>query len=103
MVTFHDYAKDLRILADLFDTNADDLPLPQYSGQGLGVDIHVAEARDVLTASEALTTQVSRRNGHTTTQTDVGTIHLRFIHVTDTAMAAHSAKMAYAATMPVAS
>jgi hypothetical protein len=33
-------------------------------------------------------------------QTDIGTVHLRFVHVTDTAMAAHRAKMAYAATMP---
>ena len=102
MVTYQGFAKDLRALAAMLDRAALDLPMPQYADQGLAIDIHVAEERDVLSAVGALNTQVSRRNGHTTTQADIGTVHLRFVHVTDTAMAAHTAKMAYAARMAYA-
>jgi hypothetical protein len=99
MVTYQDYAKDLRTLADLLDAHAYDLPLPRYAGQGLGVDIHVAEATDVMQAATALDTQVSRIHGHTNTSTSLDTVHLRFVHVTDDVMAEHRARMAYAKTM----
>ena len=102
MVTYQDYAKDLRTLAAMLDHAADDLPLPQYAGQGLTIDIHVAEATDVLTAATALNTQVSRVDGHTTTYVGIDTVHLKFVHVSDAVMAEHVARMAYARTMPAA-
>ena len=101
MVTYQDYAKDLRALADLLDTIAADLPLPQYAGQGLTIGIHVAEAIDVVQAAKALETEVEIRGGHTTTDVDIDTVHVSFIHVSVDAMAEHNLRQAYAKTMPV--
>jgi len=100
MVTYQDYAKDLRVFADLLDTHTSDLPLSRYAGQGLTIGIHVAEAIDVVQAAKALETEVEIRGGHTTTDVDIDTVHVSFIHVSDDAMAKYDLRQAYAKTMP---
>ena len=100
MVTYQDFAQDLRTLAAMLDHLAPDLPLPQYANQGLSIGIHVREAADVLAASDALHTQVDVSNGHTTTDVDIDTVHLSFVHVSDDAMARHDARQAYARRVP---
>jgi hypothetical protein len=102
MVTYQDFAKDLRTLAAMLDHLAPDLPLPQYAYQGLSIGIHVAEALDVVQAAKALETEVEIRGGHTTTDADIDTVHLSFVHVSDAVMAEHDLRQAYARTMPVA-
>ena len=94
------FAADLYTLADTLENNADDLPLPKYPKQGLSIEIHVAFANDVFEAARVLNVDTEIRAGHTTAQLDVGTIHLRFVHVEDAAMAAHKTRQAFAATMP---
>ena len=98
MVTYHDYAKDLRALADILDVTT--LPLPKYPQQGLSIDIHVASSDDVEQAAWTLGARANSSNGHTTLVVDLDTVHLKFVHVDDAAKAAHQARMTYAATMP---
>jgi len=102
MVTYQDYAKDLRALADLLDTHTSDLPLPKYANQGLTIDIHAAEAIDVVQAAKTLGSKVEIRRGHTTADVEIDTAHLRFIHINGDAMAEFNLRQAYAKTMPVA-
>jgi hypothetical protein len=98
MVTYHDYAKDLRALADILDVTT--LPLPKYPEQGLSVDIHVASRSDVEQATRTLDAKANYRNGHTTLMVDFETVHLKFIHIAGAAMAAHRVRQDFAATMP---
>ena len=100
---FHDYAHDLRLLADILDATAADLPLPMYANQGLTIGIHTAEAIDVVAAAKALGTEVKIRNGHTTTAVDIDTVCVEFIHVDVDAMARYNLRQAYAKTMPAKS
>jgi hypothetical protein len=98
---YHDYAKDLRGLADLLDVTT--LPLPKYPQQGLSIDIHVASSDDVEQAAWTLGARANHGNGHTTLVVDLETVHLKFVHIDAAARAKHKAWMAYAATMPVSS
>jgi hypothetical protein len=102
--TYADYAADLRALADILDDAGYRLPLPRYPSQGLDIQIHTASHLDVDQAAKILDVPTSRPkgSGHTTANLDVGTVHVRFVHVSDAAMAAHTAKMAYAAKMSTA-
>ena len=98
---FHDYAHDLRLLADILDQAAPDLPIPKYATIPLTIDIGAAEQRDVLIAANALGVNPKITDtGHTTATLMIDTVELRFIHITDTAMGAYKAKQAFAATMP---
>jgi len=74
MVTYHDYAKDLRTLADLLDAHTSDLPLPKYANQGLTIDIHTAEAIDVVQAAKTLGSKVEIRRGHTTADVEIESV-----------------------------
>ena len=100
MVTYQDYAKDLRALADLLDEGDGRLPLPHYPGQGLDIMIHTASHLDIDQAAKILDVPTLRVHGHTTSALDIGTVHVKFVHVDPAAMAKHTARMAYAATMP---
>jgi len=95
MVTYQDFAQDLRTLAAMLDHLAPDLPLPRYADLGLDVDIHVAEASDVQQAARALHTEPSCRNGYTKTAADIDTVHLRFTHVSDVAQEQYQARTSY--------
>ena len=99
MGTYYDYAKDLHQLANMLEY-ADELPLPRYPGQGLGIDIHVDSPDDVDKVAIAFDMKVDRHNGHTTAELTVGTVQMRFVHIEDAAMAQYEARMAYARTMP---
>ena len=98
--TYDDYARDLRTLAAHFVILADRLPLPRYPEQGLGIDVYMASHLDVDQAAKILGVPTGRHNGYTTAKFGTGTVKLRFIHVSDTAMAEYNARQAYAATMP---
>jgi hypothetical protein len=102
MVTYHDYAKDLRALADLLDTHTSDLPLPKHANQGLTIAIHTAEAIDVVQAAKTLGVEIEIRRGHTTADVEIDTVHLGFIHINGDAMAEFNLRQAYAKTMPAA-
>ena len=99
MVTYHDYAKDLRALADLFDTHADDLPLPHYAEQGLDIQIHVAELADVSQAAKALDVQISDKI-NPSVDVDVESVSLRFVWVAPAQQAKWQTRQDFAATMP---
>ena len=103
MTDYRDYAKDLRELADVLESNALDLPLPRYDNVPLTIDIHVAEQDEPVYAAAALgvTPKISV-TGHTTATVRIGTVELKFVHITDTAMAAHHARMARADATPAA-
>ena len=95
------FVADLHTLADTLSHLEDWLPLPRYPEQGLSIEVYVASARNVVVAATALDVKAHRSDtGHTTAQLDVGTIHLRFVHVEDAAMAEHRTREAFAATMP---
>lgn len=87
---YTDFARDLRRLADLFEAHADDLPLPKFAGQSVDFDIHTAEALDVLAAASALGSSVKVHDEHTTTTVDLGSVRLRFVHVSDEAMSRYN-------------
>jgi len=101
--TYADYATDLRHLADLLDSAGYRLPLPRYLHQGLEIMIHTASNLDVDQAAKILDVPTNQSHGHTTAELNVGTVHVRFVHVDAASMAAHKARMAYAATMPAKS
>ena len=96
MVTYQDYAKDLRTLAAMLDHLAYRLPLPKYPEQGLDIQIHTASHLDIDQAAKILDVPTLRVHGHTTSVLDVGTVHLKFVHVNATATAAYKARMARA-------
>ena len=98
--TYASYAADLRVLADRFDALDGRLPLPRYPEQGLDIQIHVASHLDVDQAAGILDLPARLHNGHTTTAFDVGTVHVKFVHVNAAAKAQYNARQAYAATMP---
>jgi hypothetical protein len=100
MVTYADYAKDLRALALTFELLEPDLPMPRYAEQGLNITIQTFEAADVIQAAKALNTDVDIHNGHTTTTTDFGTVTFEFVHVSDDSMAEHYVRLEYLKTMP---
>lgn len=103
MVTYHDYARNLRALAGILDGLDGRLPLPRYPEQGLDIQIHVASHLDVDQAAGILDVPTRLHNGHTTTTLDVGTVTLGFVHVNDAAMAEYKARQDYARTMQVSS
>jgi len=94
--TYGDFARDLRVLANHFDALDGRLPLPHYPGQGLEIMIHTASHLDVDQAAKILDVPTLRVHGHTTSVLDVGTVHLKFVHVDAAAMAAYKARMARA-------
>ena len=99
-LTYGDYAADLRLLADILASHADYLPLPRYPEQGLSIDIHVESAEDIDEAGEVLDMTVTHKdNGHTTGEFRVASVELRFVHVSDAAMAEHKVRQAWARTM----
>jgi hypothetical protein len=102
MVTYQDYAKDLRTLADILDAHADDLPMPMHPSVLMDITIHVLEARDVEQAARALEVPLERGN-HTTTTKALGTVQLRFVHIDNASMARYDARNSYANNLRVTS
>jgi hypothetical protein len=94
--TYTHYAADLRALADRLDDSGYRLPLPKYPDQGLSIDIHTASHLDVDQAAGILDVETRLRNGLTTAEFNVGTVHVHFVHVDAAAMAKHTARMARA-------
>jgi len=95
MVTYQDFAKDLRTLAAMLDHLAPDLPLPMYADGGLGIDILVAEAADVEAAATALHSVILSHDGYTKTGIGIDTVHLRFVHVSDASQEQYEAQTSY--------
>ena len=94
MTTYTDFATSLMCLADLLSDHADDLPLPRFANQSIDFDVHVSEARDVITAAKALDAPIAVSDEHTTATVDLGSVRLRFVHISDAAMSRYHKRQA---------
>jgi len=86
--TYHDFARDLRALADTFDRLADQLPMCRYPKQGIKILMSMEYLGQVTQAAEALGIKVCEEGGHTDAMWDQGLIHVNYNHIS----AAHWSK-----------
>ena len=98
MVTYQDFAQDLRTLAAMLDHLAPNLPLPKYDIP-LGLTISVPEEADVAMAAKAIHTAPVIRGGQTFVTARIDTVEIKWIYHSPESMAAHLAQQSYSANL----